>query len=329
MLQESANRALELGLPHDACRAFLNLGEGLASMDYYDEARATFEKLHAYAARVHTSLYAGSSLVELAQLDWITGRWQAALNYRPQILEWLERGQSLAYVEVIASILFGWQHNNLGQPAAAYEILTKTLPKVRGFDELQMTAPHLGQLARALAGLGLEEEAKQVERELLSAIQRSAYDSRFSTFPLLLVIHQLGAHLDPDLSHDITLTLHGLEQANTRIGSQATAAALYEGRGIISLKQNAPRQAIESLGQAATLWQSLSRPYDQARALNSLGQALLRAGESEQGLVTLNQASQLMQFLAAQLEETELRNSFLNSTLVQAIDTALIQGSHT
>jgi tetratricopeptide (TPR) repeat protein len=125
MLRDSLRRALDLGWPHDTCRAYLNLGEALTGLGHYVEARAAFEELHTYATRVYAPLYAGSALVELAGLDWLAGRWKEALARRQQILDWLERSQSIGYLEVLASTLFGWMHNDLGQAHAAYRSLNR------------------------------------------------------------------------------------------------------------------------------------------------------------------------------------------------------------
>jgi len=314
MLQESVDRALEANMPHDACRGRLNLGEGLASLDYYEEARATFDELHVYASHVGTALYAGSSLIELAHLDWIMGRWSASLARHAQILEWLDRAQSQAYLEVKAGILFGQQHNDLGQAETAHQILAKILAKVHSFDELQMTAPYLAELARALMALGATEEALQVVRKLLAAVERGEYDSRFSTLPLLNAGRLLATSANPGPVAEVMAALQRIGDAKRQIRSKATVAALWEGHGLAALPEAAP-QAIEPLRQAASLWQSLGRPYDQIQALNRLGQALSQAGNSQEAQATFAEAQRLIESLADQLEDSELKSSFLNSTL--------------
>jgi DNA-binding SARP family transcriptional activator len=318
MLRESVRRALEANLPHDACRGRLNLGEGLAGLDYYEEARATFEELYAYAAHVSTALYAGSSLIELAQLDWLTGRWSDALARRQQILEWLERAQSQAYVEIKASSLFGQQHNDLGQAEVAYQILTQTLAKVRSFNELQVTAFHLAELARALVGLGSPEEAIEVVRELVAAVRRGGYDSRFSTLPLLKACHLFVGHTHLGPINEVMAALQQIERTNPRSHSRATVAALREGQGV-ALLRDTPYKAIEPLRQAVGLWQTLGRPYDQIRALNSLGQALSQTENGREAQATFAEAQRLIMLLVAQLEDAELKASFLNSPLVQGM----------
>lgn len=315
MLRESVRRALEANMPHDASRGRLNLGEGLADLDYYEEARATFEELYTYAAHVSTALYAGSALIELAYLDWITGRWSGALARRQQILEWLERAQSQAYLEIKASSLFGQQHNDLGQAEVAYQVLTRTLTKVRSFNELQVSAFHLAELARALGALGSPEEAIEMVRELVEVIKRGGYESRHSTLPLLNACYLLAGHPHPG---PLNKVMAALERTNQRSRSGATAAALREAQGVAFLRDK-PQQAIEPLRQAVSLWQTLGRPYDRIRALNSLGQALSQTENSREAQAAFVEAHRLINSLVAQLEEAELKASFLNSPLVLEI----------
>ena len=85
----------------------------------------------------------------------------------------------------------------------------------------------------------------------------------------------------------------------------------------MALTEGNSLQAVEQFRQAVTLWQTLNRPYDQARALNSLSRTLIQAGESDEADVTFNQALSLIESLTAQLEEAELKTSFLNSPLIQ------------
>jgi tetratricopeptide (TPR) repeat protein len=322
MLQESVQRALAANMPHDACRGRLNLGDGLASLDDYEAARATFEELHAYAARVGAALYGGSSLIELAHLDWIRGSWSASLARRHQILKWLERGQSQAYLEVIASTLFGRQHNDLGQAGAAHHILTGTLSKVRSFDELQMAASHLSELARALVALGLHDEALEIGQELVAAVKRGGYDSRLSALPLLSACYVLKAQADPQPLKTVLATMEDVERKNTRPTCRSISAALFESHGIRALQKNTPGQAIPAFRQAAGLWQELGRPYDQVRSLNELGQILISTGQVAEAREVIDQAHGLVESLAAQLEDFKLKSSFLNTSLVQEIGQA-------
>jgi predicted ATPase/pimeloyl-ACP methyl ester carboxylesterase/DNA-binding SARP family transcriptional activator/tRNA A-37 threonylcarbamoyl transferase component Bud32 len=317
MLQESARRALELGLPHDACRALLCLGEGLAAQGYYEEARRKYEELLAYATRTHIPLFAGSAAVERAKLDWLTGNWQAALAQRPLIKEWIEKGQSLAYVELIAGNLFGRIYNDLGQVKVAHQILAEMLPEVQRMEDLQVMAPHLGEYARSLAVSGLTTPANEQFSQLLQVVNQHAHTHRNCTMPILHACYWFVAGTQPDSLSAAQASLRGLAVANTQIGSPETAAALSEGEAVVALRQKKVPEAIRQFQEAASAWQALGRPLDEARAQTSLGRALVQARRTAEAQTAFDRALSLVELLANQLEDEDSKSSFLNSALVQ------------
>ena len=75
-------------------------------------------------------------------------------------------------------------------------------------------------------------------------------------------------------------------------------------------------EAAECFRQAAAEWETIDRLYDQARAKASLGQALKAAGDPTGASAAYNQALNIFNSLAAQLDP-ELQASFLHSPLVQ------------
>src|SRR6266545_3689711 len=322
MLRESLRRALDLGLPLDTCRAYRNLGTMLARLGRYAEARATFEELQAYATRVHAPLFASTALVELTGLDWLAGRWRQALSRRQQIIERLERSQPIGYLEVTASTLFGWMHNDLGQAHVARQILEQELPTARSQAELQTTGPHLAQVARALILLDLETDAGDIVYELLELLSRTPDFNPDNTVPLIFLCRWLAGHPTPSALDDARVILLTLERGDAQIGSRETAAAVSEARGMLALSEKEPLRAVEQLRQAAAGWQTLGRPYDQTRTLTDLGRALALAGDASEARAALDQAQSLVESLAAQLDAAELKAVFLNSPLVQELRSA-------
>jgi len=113
--------------------------------------------------------------------------------------------------------------------------------------------------------------------------------------------------------------LRHLEQLEAQFHTQESAAALAEARGLEALRNHKAAVAIEQFRQAAAHWDSLNRPYDQARALNDLGQALRQTEATRQAQAAFNQALGIIETLAGQLEDTELKSSFPNSLVVQEI----------
>jgi predicted ATPase len=331
MLQESARRSFELGLPHDACRALLCLGEGLAAQGLTEEARRTFAELLDYATRTHIPLFAGSAAVEQARLDWLTGNWQAALAKRPLIDEWIEKGQSLAYLELIAGNLSGVMHNDLGLAERSHQLLAEMLPKVQQMEDLQIMAPHLGEFGRSLAARGQMKLAGEQFNQLLEVVNRQSQTHRHSTLPLLHACYWFTAGALPLKLEAANATIRSLTAANAQIGSPETAAALSEGEAVVALSQKRVPEATSQFQQAASIWHSMGRPLDEARALAGLGRALVQARRSAEAQAAYDRALSLVESLANQLEDEASKSSFLNSALVQSIrdaDTTMAAAPH-
>jgi Flp pilus assembly protein TadD len=113
--------------------------------------------------------------------------------------------------------------------------------------------------------------------------------------------------------------LRRLDRAYCQISNPETEAAFHEGRGIIALAEDKPTQAVEPFRAAVAGWQALSRPYDQLRALHGLSSALEQLDDLQQARIARDQALQLVEMLATQLDDPTLKASFLNSPLVQEI----------
>lgn len=322
MLQDSLRRALTKELPHDVCRAYINIGDGLIWMCRYAEARTTLEEGLTYATRVHASVNVGFALVRLVELDWLGGQWAAAFARRQRLWEWMESLPTLTVPRVWASALLGWMHNDLGQPQAARQALEDELPGARGLAEVQATVPHLGQLARALAGLGREVETAALMQEFLEVIDRTPdAHPAVSTLPLLFACRWLASQPGAGGLPVARACLRRLERAYGQISNPETEAAYHEGQGIIALAEDKPTQAVQPFRAAVAGWQALSRPYDQLRALHGLSSALEQLDDLQQARIARDQALHLVEMLATQLDDPTLKTSFLNSPLVQEIQT--------
>ncbi|MCB0155859.1 MAG: hypothetical protein KDF65_13760, partial [Anaerolineae bacterium] len=75
------------------------------------------------------------------------------------------------------------------------------------------------------------------------------------------------------------------------------------------------------LREAVAGWRSMQRPYDQLRALAYLGQALRQRGRVAQARATWGQALEIVDSLASQLEDSDLKAAFLKSPFLQEIQT--------
>ena len=96
-----------------------------------------------------------------------------------------------------------------------------------------------------------------------------------------------------------------LARADQQIQTSETHAALAEARGLLALAEGAPGPGAAHLRDAAAGWAATSRPLDQARALSSLGRA-------QPAPELFQQAMAIIRALAEQIDDSELRASFLS-----------------
>lgn len=318
MLAESQARAEALGLPHDAGRAYTGLADSLLRLERYDEARAVYERLLAYARKVQAELFIGVALVHLGYLDWWTGRWRAALARRQALQEWMAESASSSIARIWASNLLGEMYNDLGQPDQARAVLAGYTAVARSANEAQTTLPHLGQLARAAQS---EEDMAGLAQEILGLIDATA-NARFDALPALRVactwLAQTSAG-DP-------AALTRLEKARQQLHDRQSAASLFEVQAVAAGLRGDWAQAVASYQEAAANWEALQRPYDLLRTLAGLGQALAFAiandaqtGDRTASSAVQQQAVSLIEQLANELAEPELKGAFLASPLVAEI----------
>jgi|GEM_PF-616082 len=320
LIRDGLQLALSLGLPHDACRTYLILGEALSSAGRYAEAQTTFTALESYAGRVGASLFAGSAIVENTKILWLTGKWQAALSNHQKILAWDRQGQSLSYLQVLSGNLFGQIYNDLGQAERAWQVLQETAAQAQGQDELQAMGPHLAQSARALAGMGRTSEARTHLHRFLALIQHHRYDHVTSIMPLLLSCHWFAAQAAAGGSLDEAKTsLQFLERLFNQTKGTVAEVALYEGRGIVALAETKPEEAARHFQNASAGWQKLGRPYDHARALYGLAQSLIYSNDTVQAGAAVAQGLEIIATLAGELDEAATKAAFFNSHLVQPL----------
>lgn len=323
LLRDSLRRAHALGLAHDVCRAYFNLGEDLVGLCRYDEAYAVFEELYVYSERVQAQIFQGGAFRRLAALDWSRGRWAVVLD-RWQALLKLSPG----VWGVWAARLIGRIYNDLGRTQMARVELERTLPRILKWGEVQITVPHLEQLARAYSALELEVEAGQTVQHFLDLIDSSPYLDWSCTMPVIFACSWYTTR--PETLAAARDCLPRLERAHNQFRTLESEAALAEAQGIIALAEGSPLAATHPFRQASAIWEALSRPYDQARALKGLGYALhswhkqhpqtgAEDSYSSSARLAFGQALAILDSLAAQLSDPVLKTSFLGSQLYQEV----------
>ncbi len=321
-LRDSLRQALELNLPFDAARAYFNLADKLQGLGRYDESRATLEAYRAYGQRIHSLVTVNYALIFLALVEWLCGQWATALARRPQIIDWIDSSQSTGYHQIFGRTVLGLMDNDLGRAEKARQILGNSLSLARNSGVLRRAVPYLGESARAYDALGLRTDTADCLQEILGWFARTSHVEHLEpmcTVYLLFACRWLaGAEAAEGLDNArVCLRLTAL--SDVQMNNPVKAAILNEGRASLALAEGSAQQAIEGFRQAVTGWQTVGRPYDQLRALKGLGQALAQRNDSDGTRAALDQALGITETLSAQLEEPDLRTSFLNSTLVREV----------
>ena len=319
LLQDSLERALALNLPHDICRAYVNISEAFRSHCRFEEAVSNFEKLLAFARQVHIVPFEGVALVNLAGMDNWTGRWKTMLARCEQIRAWCDASGSTETVQVMASTILGRVYNDLGQTNLAKQELENHISYARSLNEIQFTVPHIGEMARTMAANGLEIETIELVREFLALIDRTPSPHVDCIPPLIFTCRWLAKRVDIQSDELFHSCLNKLEWIENQFHTLESKAALVEAQGYKALNQQFNSLAIELFRMSETHWDNLGRPYDQLWSLKALSHTLFQAGFTDESQLTYNQAISIIETLAAQLEIDEYRASFLDSVFVQNI----------
>jgi tetratricopeptide (TPR) repeat protein len=321
MLRQSAERALALRLPRDVCRSYYNLAGSHQLQCRYDEAMVMFEELHAYASRTQVPEFIGAAVGHVSQLEWLSGHWAATLSRRQPILELLtESSGSLGMLRLTTSTEWGWFLNDLGRTEAARQKLEEELPRARSSSQPWSTVPHLAQLARAYALLDKKTPLRGLLQEVLEWIDGS--DLAVVQLRVIYPVHiclLTAIQTDNAWFEQIGVWRKSLERTDEQLGTSETAACLAECRGLLAVADGDSSDAADHFRHALFHWEAIGRPYDRARALNFLGQALNSSREVEAAQEAFGQALGIVKQLSAQLEEQELKTSFLESRLFQGI----------
>ncbi len=255
-------------------------------------------------------------------IDWLTGQWNAALNYRAQMIETTSTVHS-TWVKRI----FGMIDLDLGMENEALRELEESLPDAVRADEYQTTVPHWAQLARAYATLRQEAKMMDAIHHLFEFVNTRSYQSNESIMPFLVVCQLTGAQSSStsmDISHSCVVHLERLAQ---QYHTEETDAALAEGRGIVLLAEEHTGEAVEQFRQAVSKWELIERRYDQLRALGYLGRALKTLRDPAGSMAAYHQALEVIDSLSNQLE-LDHRTSFLASSLVREIYNSVEALSH-
>lgn len=318
MLAESQERAVALGLPHDAGRAYAGWGDALVTLERYEEAREIYNRMLAYAQNVHTGMFEGVALVQLGYLDWWAGRWRQAWTRRQEIIDWMAAVPGASFVKVWASNLLGLIYNDLGMPEKAGAILAEYAVVARSAQEPQTTVPHLGQLARCVQP---QVQKVGLMQEIFTLTDTATYPA-YEIMPSL----RLACGWFAQTSRGDLTTLDRLEKVHFRLQNHQSAASLYEVRAIAAGIRGDWGQAVSHYKVSAENWEALKRSYDLLRTLAGMLKALsfihLTSTKTEDRSVLQDirmKTGFIIKQLADELDEPEVKQAFLASPLVMEL----------
>jgi class 3 adenylate cyclase len=313
-LQESLRLSLELDMPGHAGRAYYNLGEMLIHVGNYAEARLHYEEFYNFSLRYDFD-YQEDALLALTFLNWLCGSWASAIDQFSTINNKMFFGLR----DIWSRRVFALIYNDLGKVTDACQELECLASIAVRSGELQTVVPYLGQMARAYDALGREKEALRVIQQYLEFIDRNPYFDAASIMPLLFACQWYCNYSAPESFDEVRACVSRLQKAHEQLGTPEAEAALAEGYGSLALVEEHGPQAVKYFQDAVKIWEVLGRPYDQARALGGYGQALVNANDLDAARSALDEAKRIFESLADQLEDSEMRSSFLTSQLVDGI----------
>lgn len=313
MLQESLRLAKEAVLPHDVCRAGLNMGEGFMALGRYPQAVSAFSDMLAYADKYMVVGFSLAAQVRLTMLDWISGQWSSALARRGEIGSW--HAAPVGNSDVWAHTLFGHLENDLGRPEEALIHLLPDMTMALKSDEIQTTVPYLGELLRTYAVLNRDQDAAEMVRLLLGLIDRTPYLAHDSVMSLLNACYWVGTIAAARHGDLAPMFLTQLERAYRQLHNPEAEAACAEGQAVVQVMGGHLDLALEGLKGATRIWEESGRPYDQARALVATASVLEKEGDRDAARRPAARAHALLVGLAGQLEGTENHADFLNALL--------------
>ena len=315
--QESLERALASNRPHDAGRAYQYVAEALLFLGRYEQARDTLKDAVAFTRRMHVLYIAEAAACMLAEVDWLTGHWSEAIAQLQPMIDRAGSKQPGSLSQIYLGVVQGRLFNDLGQAEKAHKLLADAL--AGPVNTLDPRVALLGEMARAEAILDRPVAAASAATEILEWTDQAHYLYPNAGMALLFVCRSPVAFGWPEMVGYARSAHQQLERLDRQYGTPATAACRLEGQGWLSLAEADAVKAAASFEQAIAQWQDLGHPYDHARALSGLSQALTESGNRGRAKSALELAQGLVNSLAAQLEDPVLKTSFLDSALVREI----------
>jgi tetratricopeptide (TPR) repeat protein len=321
LLQESFDRAVAAGLPHDAARATMNQGDIFLNLARFAEAGRAYGELIDFAGRYHVHGFESSARERLVLTHWLMGEWDVALEVEQNLRDTgaLPAGLTQVWHDATNGLIY----NDLGRPEEARQLLETQLEDALRNDELQTTIPFLTQLARACALLGQPEAGRDAVEGMLQRMDAIPFFDGSCGPGLAEIVYWIEAAEGQSGAVLGAACLERLQRMVTQVRPIDAAPMLDEVGAVVALMRRDPQTAAALFAAAGAGWESLHRPYPCARASAGQARALAAGGQGEQAYAALRRARAILEGLRAKLADDGLRESFTNNGLLAGVLSAL------
>jgi DNA-binding CsgD family transcriptional regulator/tetratricopeptide (TPR) repeat protein len=282
------------GLPErrQVARMLMNAGHLAIAWGRYDEARGRLDCATALMRATGYERLMSSASLTRAYLDWQTGAWRGLAE---RVTEAGGGEETLPEASLEARLILALLDLAGGNTDAAAEELRAILADAArgGLIDVQMLpAAALGRLR--LAG-GAAEAAARVTGPGMEMIARK---SLWLWATDIAPVHAEALTRGGDLAAAEAL-VEGFAGGLAGRDAPAPAAALLSCRAVLAEATGDPRDAAARFAAAARAWSALPRPYEELRAVERQGRALLAAGDQDRGLAALTAAQERLSALGA------------------------------
>jgi tetratricopeptide (TPR) repeat protein len=313
-LRQALQTSLDNGFIGEAQRSYHNLSEILMVVGRNDEAREVLEGYLNHAVQIHDPNAEPVALIRTTLLDWITGQWREALSHFVKLEELPEGIWKVWGFGIQAQI-----NNDLERYKQAASLLEAVKEPALKSNEVQTTVPFLAERARSQIGLSRHDQALSSITQYLTFIDETPFFESGSLGPVLFACRWLAAQAHDLVDESAARCLERLTLAREQLQNPRAQAAHAEASGVVARMEGRHEDAITHLKQAVQVWRDLGYPYDQLRAMRDLQRVLL-AEEDRASLDELrNQAVDIIEALADQLDEPELHQAWMSTSLVREL----------
>src|SRR6266540_2759659 len=274
------------------------LAHRLTVRDDLERARAILERKE---AELTSDWIRNSVLLDLALLEWLSGRWHRALEHGTEALELAEQVHGLGRVRALQEVALVEAH--LGRVDNAQAQAAEALEEARAASDEITAIETLGVLGHLELALGNVEAAAGYLRELPGRLVTLGWNDPSSP-------------LWPDAIE--TLIRYGelagartcVEQYEERAqrASRRSLACAARCRGLLAAAEGDLPAAFEAFDRALGELAALPYPFERARTLLALGQVLRQARQRRAGREALERSLAIFEELEARLWVKQARS---------------------